>query len=384
MGSCFSPNKNKNKLGKGPESQVSSNLQNVSSINSYEEISNNKDYIYSILCCLSYTKVLTKFFLSKYNYYNNYNNQTSNEYYNLLINLWKEKNISYPYSPHDLKSFINSGKFSLSNNNQINDGKSFLNYLLDNIHDELNITNNNNGNIIQNKHTFMQLNKQLTLQNFFNNFKNNYNSIISNLFYGTYEIIFDCAECEKTNYKYEIFKVLEFSLNEIDSFFGIKPTPIIVRGLRFPTNVKKIDLNKCFEYRDKDKAVTTKALKCIYCHNEQYFHFSSKIFSMPNYLILILTNEKQDLYNVNYPEILDLSNYTAHKEIASKFNLYAVIGKNVNNGKSCNEEEFTFCRNLTNDYKWHKYGNNGVEQCKNKEYLEVMPSFLFYEVVKSK
>ena len=256
MGLCFS--QNKNELGKRPESQVSSNPQNLSSINSYDEITSNKDYIYSILHCLSYTKVLTKFFLSKYNYYNNYNNQTSNEYYNLLINLWKEKNISYPYSPHDLKSFINSGKLFSFNNNQINDGKSFLNYLLDNIHDELNIKNNNNGHIIQDNHAFVQLNKQLTLQNFFNNFKNNYNSIISNLFYGTYEIIFKCKECEKANYKYEIFKFLEFSLNEIDSFFRIEPTPIIVKGLRFKNKVKNIDLDKCFEYRDEEKELTTK------------------------------------------------------------------------------------------------------------------------------
>ena len=372
MGCCFSKGDKKG----GQSSFKPVNPPNFERSNLYEEIKSNKSYIFSIMQCLSYTKGLTKYFLKKYDYYNNSNNQISNDYYNLLNNLWKEKNLSYPYSPYNFSLSVNISK-SLFNNNQLYSGKDLLNYFFENIHNELNAKNNNKGNNLQNKHTLIQLNKQLSLQNFLNYFKNNFNSIISNLFYGTYEIIFKCIDCEKTNYKYEIFKFLEFSLNEIDSFFGIKPIKEKERGLRFINNVKIIDLYKCFEYNDKDKSLTTKKYECINCNNHQFFNFSSKIYSMPNYLIIILNNEKGSLYKVNYPIILDIGKYITHCEIASKFNLYAVIGKNNN------EDYFSYCRDLTNNYKWYKYDNNNeveAKQCQEKEYLDVVPSFLFYEV----
>ena len=359
MGCCFS----KNELH-----QISSdNYKNKISITSISKS------CYSILHCLSYTKELTKYFLNKYDYNNN-NNKVSNEYYNLLINLWKEKNFSYLYSPYNLTSFINNNRNSSSNNNQLNDGKSLLIYLFDNIHNELNTKNNNKGNNIIKKPTLIQSDKQLTLQIFFDYFKNNYNSVISNLFYGTYEIIFNCVQCEKPNYKYEIFNFLEFSLNEIDSFFGIKMNTVIDRGLRFKSTVKIIELSKCFEYHNKEKAITTKKYKCIFCNNEQFFNFSSKIFSMPNYLILILNNEKGNAYKVNYPEILDMEKYITHNEIASDFSLYSVIEK-----KDKEDEYIAYCRDFNNI--WYKYDNNEVRQCQNKEYLKVLPCFLFYEVI---
>ena len=58
---------------------------------------NNNTYMISILQCLTYTKKLTIYFLNKYNVYNN-NNKISNEYYNLLISLWKNKKNILPLS----------------------------------------------------------------------------------------------------------------------------------------------------------------------------------------------------------------------------------------------------------------------------------------------
>ena len=364
MGCCESANTNK------PPVETS---------NSFSYFSyNNNSYINSIFQCLSYTKPLTNYFLNKYGEYNHYNKKISNEYYNLLMNLWKEKNISNPYSPYNLKSFINNRNSSLYNN-QINDGKVLLNYLFDNIHKELNKVDDNKGNNIQKSNTIIQLYKQITLQNFFSYFKSNYNSIISNLFYGTNEIKFKCVKCDTTNYKYEIFHILEFSLKEIGSFFGINLSITMHNRLRFKNTKKIIDLYKCFEYYNKEKALTTKTYKCINCDNDQFFNFSTSLFSMPNYLILILNNESGSIYDINYPEKLDLGAHTIHNEYASKFNLYAVIEK-IETTSSNENEYIAYCRDLVYDYIWYKYDNNEVTQCQNKEYLNVIPFFLFYEV----
>ena len=163
---------------------------------------NNNSYMISILQCLTYTRGLTKYFLSKYDYNNNYDNKISNEYYKLLNNVWKEKKFSKPYPPDDLELFINDNN-SIFNNNQLNDGKALLNYLFENIHNELNIIGNNSDYNYQYDDSVNQLNKEECFQSFYTNFKNNYNSVISDLFYGIKEIKFKCTQCEKINYKYD-------------------------------------------------------------------------------------------------------------------------------------------------------------------------------------
>ena len=239
-------------------------------------IKNNNDYLISILQCLTYTKGLTKYFLNEYDYYYNYNNKVSNEYYYLLINLWKEKNISYPYQPDILKSFLYNRNSSF-NNDQLKDGKDLLNYLFKNIHNELNFINNNEYSNIQYRHFFNELNKKKGFQTFYNYFLDNYNSIISDLFYGIKEIKLKCMLCEGINYKYEIFNYLEFNLNEIGSDLGIEPNTTL-------NSISKIDLYECFDYNNKKKSLTTNKFKCINCKYNTYFEFSTTLFYMPNYL----------------------------------------------------------------------------------------------------
>ena len=334
---------------------------------------NNNSYMISILQCLTYTKGLIKYFLSKY-HNNNYDKQVSNEYYNLLNIVWKEKKFSTPYPPEDLELFINDNN-SLFNNNKLNDGKTLLKYLFENIHKELNIIGNYSGNNNQYEDSINQLNKEECFQSFYTNFKNNYNSIISYLFYGIKEIKYKCTQCEKINYKYEFFNFIEFLLNEITSDLGISSKASIENDSRFQNSINKIDLYECFNYINKEKSLTTKDYKCANCINNEYFEFSTSLFSTPKYLILFLNYENEDTskYNVNYPEQLDLYNYIIHKKYAYKFDLYAVISKNIN-------DYFSYCRDLDNYNIWYKYKGKEVSKCENNEYLSALPYCLFYKL----
>ena len=337
---------------------------------------NNNTYMISILQCLTYTKKLTIYFLNKYNVYNN-NNKISNEYYNLLISLWKDKEISCPYPPNDLTLFINN-KNSIFNNSELNDGKCLLNFLFENIHNELNVIKNNKDNNNQYEYSFNKLNKEKCFQNFYNNFKKNNNSIISHLFYGIKEIKFKCKKCEEINYKYEFFNFLQFPLKEIASNFGINPNTSIEDGSSLKNIISKIDLYDCFNYNNQEQSLTSKDYKCINinCIDNEYFELSTTLFSNPIYLIIFLNNENEDKlkYNVNYPEELYLDKYLICKKYTNIFELYGVISKNENNNY------YSYCRNLVDDNIWFKYENDKVNQCQGNEYLSVLPYCLFYKV----
>ena len=357
------------------------NLEVLNEVLSLNQVEFNS-FMKSILQCLSYTKSLTNHLLNKYGKYNYYNKKISDQYYNLLRNLWKEKNTSYFYSINELDNCLESTNFLLEKN-QINEGKEFLNYLFTNIHNELNKpNNNNNGNNMENKNPSVNLSRQLSFQNFFNNFKNNYNSIISNLFYGINELRFKCVNCKKMNYKYEVFHFLEFSLKEIASDFKYNKTFVKIKGLRFPNKNPIIDLNKCFEYNNTEKLLTTKDFKCFNCNNDQHFNFSTSTYSMPNYLVIITINEKDNdiTYKVDYPEKIDLGGYIIQNKFASTFNLYAIIEK-IKIDNSYKYEYNVYCRNLDNNNIWYKYDNkdNKVIEYQNIKNEKINPYFLFYK-----
>ena len=74
--------------------------------------------------------------------------------------------------------FINN-KNSIFNNSELNDGKCLLNFLFENIHNELNTIKNNNANNKKYEDSFNQLNKENCFRNFYNNILK---KIISQLF----------------------------------------------------------------------------------------------------------------------------------------------------------------------------------------------------------
>ena len=173
-------------------------------------------YMNVTLQCLSNTDELTKYFFNNYKYEPNNNEKImSNAYYNVIKELWNRNNNNKSISPNEFKEKL-SQENPLFAGVAANDSKDLINFLIERLHNELNINKNTNGNnnnyILQNEN---QLNEQTMLNIFINEFSSKYNSIISNLFYGILETKSQCQKCKYIKYNFQIYSFIEFPLEKV-------------------------------------------------------------------------------------------------------------------------------------------------------------------------
>ena len=120
---------------------------------------------------------------------------------------------------------------------------------------------------------------------------------------------------------------------------------------------------------------------CSICKNNCNSFYGSEIYSLPNYLIIILNRGKGAVYKcqVNFPEKLNLLNFVNYKDGNTFLKLYAVIS---HLGPSSMSGHFIgYCKNK-NDKKWYKYNDSIVTLCERKEeFREGMPYILFYKAI---
>ena len=168
-------------------------------------------YMNSTLQCLSNTSKLTEYFLNKYK--QNPNRIMADAYHKLLLHLWDRENNNKPYSPYEFKEVL-SKENPLFAGIAANDSKDLINFLIERFHQELNevkvnnsINNNNNNITSQN-----QTNEQFMLNSFLQEFKEKFNSPISDLFYGMMETRSQCQRCGIIKYNFQVYSFLEFPL----------------------------------------------------------------------------------------------------------------------------------------------------------------------------
>ena len=332
-------------------------------------------YMNATLQCLSNTKSLNNYFLNKYIYNKNAENKRlSNEFCIVIKNLWNKKRKGKAYAPNKFKETI-SQMNSLFEGVQANDSKDLINFLLEQMHEELNIKNNkeeNNYSITVN----MQLDQNQLYEYFLQNYKKNFNSIISDSFYGFSQTEVVCQNCRKVKYNYDIFSFIEFPLEQVNIYFGKT-----LYQVNYQMQQPDIDIKECFTFHQKGELMTKdNAMYCDICNVTCDSFYVSKIYKPSKYLILILNRGKGNIYqcNVKFPEILDLKDYIVNKNYNTMYDLYAVI---CHFGPSSMGGHFiAYCRNAIND-KWYCYNDSSVTLCKDKNYLNGIPYILFYQEI---
>ena len=217
---------------------------------------------------------------------------------------------------------------------------------------------------------------------FTNEFKIKYNSIISNLFYGTLETKSQCRKCNQVKYNFQVFSFVEFPLEKVNLYCFNK-------GKRNKYNMLNnknpdVDLYECFEYNNNSELMTgDNQMYCNMCKCTCDSLYGSYLYSTPNYLIINLNRGRGAIYecNVNFPEQLNLFNFVTFKNGNTVYELYAVI---CHIGPSSKNGHFiAFCKNRI-DKKWYKYNDAFVTLCQNSnEYRSGMPYILFYKVLLS-
>ena len=333
-------------------------------------------YMNATLQCLSNTEQLTNYFLNNYIYKKKDDTKKiSNQYYKLLKKLWDSNRQQNYYSPTKFKEILSKENTLFSGKNA-NDSKDLLNFLIERLHSELNCTQEIEGG--KKPKIIDQLNEEEVKLNYFNDFINNYRSIISDLFYFTIETKSQCCGCNKIKYNFQINTFVEFPLEQVNKFCyenGKINSLVNIDGSN-----PDVNLIDCFEYYQKiDKLTGENVMYCNSCKNTFEAFYGTFLYILPQILIINLNRGKNAIYkcNVNFPEELDLTPYVFFKECNTQFQLYAVI---CHFGPSSNSGHFVaYCRNRM-DHKWYLYNDSIVSLCKEPhEYNKGMPYILFYQ-----
>jgi len=355
-------------------------------------------FINSSLQCLSQTEELTNYFLDQKHkdeiinknniaLHNKNENQLSPSYYELINKLW-EKNATEPksYSPDNFIKIINEMNplFKLG---QAGDSKDFIIFILEQIHREL----KKPIKMVSETPELNQYDKAKAYQYFISTFRNE-SSIISELFFGVYESTNVCLNCKKNYnsknqnepicYNYGIFNCLIFPLDE-------------VKKLKLKNDTKQandldsnniVNMNDCFNFYQKSDLFTGDNKNyCNICNQLFDSVYTTKIYSSPNYLIIIINRGKGNIYNIklDFPEILNISQFVIKKEKPNIiYNLYGVLTHLGESGP--NAHFFASCKSPV-DGKWYRY-NDAIVTPINDFQKDVIdfgtPYILFYQKMK--
>ena len=353
-------------------------------------------FMNATLECLSQTKNLTNYFLNKNNLNNIINNnialenenknQLSPVYLELIQNLWK-KDGPKAFDPTNFMNKINDMN-SLFKKGQPGDSKDFIIYILEQLHKELKkpIKINNINNISE-EEVLDQYDKNNTFKHFFNDFQKDC-SIISDLFFRIIETNNECLNCKNNFsakginnpicYNYQIFNCLIFPLAEV---YNMKIN--VINSNNIIMNSNSVTLNDCFCYYTSTHCFNGENRNfCNICHQLSDSFYTTRIYSSPNVLIIILNRGKDNIYNIklDFGEIIDITQFVLEKDMPEiRYELYGVITHIGESGP--NAHFIASCKSPINK-KWYRYNDAFVDPITNiqNEILDYgIPYILFYQ-----
>ena len=333
-------------------------------------------YMNATLQCFCHIEKFVDFF--KYNIRVKdiiFNNRNSLSYsFKLLIeNLWPN-NYNAPkrkkyYFPEEFKNKI-SQIYPLFDAKVTDYIKDFVNSIIIILHQELNKSNNNINNN-KNNQKLDQGNSQIMFNYFLQNFTENNQSIISDLFYAIKCNIIQCLNCKYSTYDYQVYIFLEFPLLEVLKFKRSKQSNTTIGGL---------DIYDCIDYdRKVDLMEKDNSIYCKNCKVNCIHSICTFLTTGPEILIILLNRGlgNEFNYHVNFYENLNLSYFIEYKNTGSFYKLIGVISFVDDNMVAfCNDPIYNF---------WHKYKDETVEEVKDfkKEVIDQgIPFLLLYQKLK--
>ena len=322
--------------------------------------------------CLAHVRLLTKYLLN----FQNTNEMDGNKYKltksykEVLDNLWLNNNINNfvnHYTPNNFKNTI-SEMNPLFAGIQANDSKDLVLFMLETMHNELNEPKKNlqnNSDEIPNQYDF-----KTTFNIFRLYFTKNFNSIISNIFYGMYNSMMTCLNCKVTTHNVQCYNIFIFPLEEVRIFKNKAQN--------------MVSIIECFEYYQKTEHMKGEnQIYCNQCKTMADCYNLNKIVILPNVLVINLNRGKGLQFNVkiDFEEYLDLIDFVYYKEASPTF--YELIGMVTHFGPSSMSGHFiAFCKSFI-DGQWYKYNDSQVNLSSFTEAKSTgVPYILFYSYIK--
>ena len=300
--------------------------------------------------------------------------QNNNNKFNYIYNY-----TSKYYSPNNFKEIVGNLNRQFQGI-QANDSKDIMNYIIEKMHNELNPLgekdeNKNNQNY--NNIILDQTNELLILNNFKNEFKNNYHSILSEYLYGIQKTVTLCNNCGTMIFNFQTYNFLIFPLLEVKKYivFNNCQNPF------FQMQNYTLNLYDCFKYYQKiDFFTGQNQIFCNKCQTLQNANYCTMLYNVPTILCIVLNRGKDNLdfqEGFNFPIKLDLSDFIQDKNDCG---LYYLIGVVVHIGdSSMSGHFFAYCRSHFTS-PWYKYNDAIVTKCNNENEIYSLgkPYILFY------
>ena len=335
-------------------------------------------YMNAPLQCVAHCIEVSEEILTWYN--NNMDNKKKSKelsyaFAEVLDNIFLKRNNKKFFSPNRFKQVIS--KNSLFKGIQANDSKDILNYLIEELHKELNDLYEPDANNDMNENIIVDQRDQMAIFNYFmKSYRKNYHSIISNYLYGIQKTITKCSFCGTMIYNFQAYSFLIFPLLEVKKF-------VIINNFVNPFfNFQNYILNifDCFNYfRKIDFFTGPNQIHCNQCNCLRDAYYCNVLYSAPLILCIVLNRGKNNedfKEKFNFSTELNLSNYVDEN---SNFAKYYLIGVVCHIGdSSMSGHFFSYCRSHKNS-PWYKYNDSIVTPCDENEILGAFtPYILFY------
>ena len=324
-------------------------------------------YMNATLQCFSHVERLRYFLLDEYTYKElciekNTNKRLTFAFAEVLKNLWDENSKQGYYSPEYFKQVI-SDMNPLFKGVAANDSKDLILFLLENIHKELNTQKGNN--IINNNQEPNSSDFNSVYLDFINNYRQSNDSIIIQEFYGYYNVMSSCVNCNNAVHNVQSFNILFFPLEEVRKFKNY--------------DINRVSILDCFDYYQKIDLFNS--FYCNFCRGDSAVYSQTRLVDTPKTLIINLNRGHGLQFNVDiiFDEYLDIRNYIYNPESPS---YYELIGMLCHYGSNDMGGHFiAFCKH-SQDGKWYKYNDAIVNQSSFEEVCNSgLPYVLFYSYI---
>ena len=216
------------------------------------------------------------------------------------------------------------------------------------------------------------------------------NSILSENFMGLFRYQTYCDYCIqraksygfplKYEYDYQTFYEITFNLSEINNYYKSKNSfKLAQRNMNFNNNYNNekgnINLNQCFEYTFKKKNKKTLIDYCNSCFSIRSKSQYNLIYSPPNILTLILTNnEFNENCNFFFQDELNIKKYIFNSKNDRIYYLISCLCRLNNTGNF-----ICYCFN-PKESCWYSYSDKKIDKEKEID-NNAVPLILFYQSI---